>query len=143
MFALLTGYREPPTGVTLRAGLYYNPYFAGGAIAMPEPLVEGAVRARVQDGAACFAVLTARGAAVPSQVEYPDGTPSTVSQMAKDVVTFLAWASEPEHDERKVSARAHATVRLGLPHEELPYRPGRFRRSPAPHPPSLHLRNWA
>ena len=29
------------------------------------------------------------------------GTPATTSQMAKDVVTFLSWASEPEHDERK------------------------------------------
>lgn len=29
------------------------------------------------------------------------GTPATTSQMAKDVVTFLAWAAEPEHDERK------------------------------------------
>jgi ubiquinol-cytochrome c reductase cytochrome c1 subunit len=34
-------------------------------------------------------------------VEYEDGTPATASQMAKDVSTFLAWASEPEHDERK------------------------------------------
>lgn len=29
------------------------------------------------------------------------GTPATASQMAKDVVTFLNWAAEPEHDERK------------------------------------------
>ena len=29
------------------------------------------------------------------------GTPATTSQMAKDVVTFLNWAAEPEHDERK------------------------------------------
>lgn len=29
------------------------------------------------------------------------GTPATTSQMAKDVVTFLHWAAEPEHDERK------------------------------------------
>jgi len=34
-------------------------------------------------------------------VEYPDGTPATTSQMGKDVVTFLSWAAEPEHDERK------------------------------------------
>lgn len=31
----------------------------------------------------------------------PSGTPATTSQMAKDVVTFLHWAAEPEHDERK------------------------------------------
>lgn len=29
------------------------------------------------------------------------GTPATTSQMAKDVTTFLSWAAEPEHDERK------------------------------------------
>ena len=34
-------------------------------------------------------------------VEYDDGTPATTSQMAKDVVTFLSGASEPEMDERK------------------------------------------
>jgi ubiquinol-cytochrome c reductase cytochrome c1 subunit len=34
-------------------------------------------------------------------VEYADGTPATTSQMAKDVVTFLSWAAEPELDERK------------------------------------------
>ena len=34
-------------------------------------------------------------------VEYDDGTPATTSQMAKDVVTFLSWPSEPEMDERK------------------------------------------
>jgi len=34
-------------------------------------------------------------------VEYEDGTPATTSQMAKDVTTFLNWASEPEHDDRK------------------------------------------
>lgn len=29
------------------------------------------------------------------------GTPPTTSQMAKDVTTFLSWAAEPEHDQRK------------------------------------------
>lgn len=29
------------------------------------------------------------------------GTPATMSQIAKDVCTFLRWASEPEHDHRK------------------------------------------
>ena len=33
-------------------------------------------------------------------VEYADGTESTVDQMAKDVTTFLAWAAEPELEER-------------------------------------------
>jgi ubiquinol-cytochrome c reductase cytochrome c1 subunit len=66
IFALLTGYREPPAGIVLREGLHYNPYFPGGAIAMAQPLSNG-------------------------QVEYDDGTENSISQMAKDVSTFLAW----------------------------------------------------
>jgi ubiquinol-cytochrome c reductase cytochrome c1 subunit len=76
---LLTGYVPSPAGKSMLPGLYYNPYFPGGAIAMPKPLNDG-------------------------QVEYEDGTPATETQMAKDVATFLAWASEPEHDERKRGA---------------------------------------
>ena len=76
LFALLTGYCDAPAGKVLLPGLYYNPYFAGGAIAMPPPLMDG-------------------------QIEYQDGTPATMSQMAKDVAVFLNWAAEPEHDERK------------------------------------------
>ncbi|KAL7161713.1 hypothetical protein ACSBR2_042231 [Camellia fascicularis] len=73
VFALLTGYH----GVSIREGLHYNPYFPGGAIAMPKMLIDGAV-------------------------EYEDGTPATESQMGKDVVTFLSWAAEPEMEERKL-----------------------------------------
>jgi len=76
IFALITGYIDPPAGITMRGGLHYNPYFPGGAIAMAKQLSDG-------------------------QVEYEDGTPATESQMAKDVSTFLAWCSEPEQDERK------------------------------------------
>ena len=38
------------------------------------------------------------------------GTPATVSQMAKDVCTFLRYAAEPEHDQRKrmgLKVRSH------------------------------------
>lgn len=76
LWALLTGYRDPPQGINVRDGLHYNPYFAGGQIAMARALYDDAV-------------------------EYEDGTEATTSQLAKDVTTFLAWASEPEHDERK------------------------------------------
>jgi ubiquinol-cytochrome c reductase cytochrome c1 subunit len=76
IFSLLTGYCAPPEGREVLKGTYYNPYFTGAAISMPPPLMDG-------------------------QVVYPDGTEATVSQMAKDVAVFLAWASEPEHDERK------------------------------------------
>lgn len=77
VFSLLLGYREPPAGISVREGLYYNPYFPGGAIAMPKMLND-------------------------EGVEYDDGTPATEAQQAKDVVTFLAWAAEPEADERKL-----------------------------------------
>lgn len=76
LWALLTGYRDAPEGINLREGLYYNPYFPGGQVAMAQALYDGAV-------------------------EYEDGTPATASQMAKDVSCFLAWCAEPEHDERK------------------------------------------
>ena len=33
-------------------------------------------------------------------VEYSDGTEATMDQMARDVTTFLAWAAEPELEER-------------------------------------------
>ncbi|PVU87580.1 hypothetical protein BB561_006276 [Smittium simulii] len=76
VYALLTGYHEPPAGVNLPEGMHFNPYFPGGSIAMAQSLYDGIV-------------------------DYEDGTPSTASQMAKDVVTFLNWASEPELDDRK------------------------------------------
>jgi ubiquinol-cytochrome c reductase cytochrome c1 subunit len=34
-------------------------------------------------------------------VDYADGTKATEEQMSKDVSAFLAWASEPELEERK------------------------------------------
>ncbi|KIY70772.1 hypothetical protein CYLTODRAFT_419448 [Cylindrobasidium torrendii FP15055 ss-10] len=76
IFSLLTGYIDPPAGVEIREGMNYNPFFPGGALSMGRVLFDGLV-------------------------EYEDGTPATTSQMAKDVTTFLHWASEPEHDERK------------------------------------------
>ena len=35
------------------------------------------------------------------QVTFIDGSPSNIAQEAKDVVTFLSWASNPEETERK------------------------------------------
>ena len=34
-------------------------------------------------------------------IEYSDGTPATVDQMAKDVTVFLTWAAEPKMEQRK------------------------------------------
>lgn len=92
IFALLTGYHEPPAGVVLREGQYYNPYFPGGAIGMAQALYNEAM-------------------------EYSDGTPATASQLAKDVSTFLKWASEPEWDDRKrifIKATGMFTILLAL-----------------------------
>ncbi len=75
--AVLTGYEEtPPEGVTLMPGMYYNKYFPGHQIGMPPPLSEGVVT-------------------------YSDGTEATVDQQARDVTTFLAWAAEPETEQRR------------------------------------------
>ncbi|KAG5440722.1 hypothetical protein PCK2_000158 [Pneumocystis canis] len=76
VFSLLTGYMDPPAGVIVPNGMNYNPYFPNGQIAMARLLYDGLI-------------------------EYEDGTPATTSQMAKDVVSFLNWAAEPEHDDRK------------------------------------------
>lgn len=77
IYSLITGYKDAPHGVSIRSGTYYNPYFPGGTISMAPPLGSN------------------------DMVEYDDGTEATISQMAKDVTTFLCWAAEPEHDERK------------------------------------------
>ncbi|MFM8677993.1 MAG: cytochrome c1, partial [Alphaproteobacteria bacterium] len=57
-------------------GMYYNEWFAGHQIAMPAPLSD-------------------------DRVAYGDGTKATVSQMARDLTVFLAWASEPNLEQRK------------------------------------------
>jgi ubiquinol-cytochrome c reductase cytochrome c1 subunit len=91
VYSLLTGFANPPVGLTLPAGKYYDPYFPGdltsswhgkgappkgGAIGMPPPLADG-------------------------KVTFDDGKPSTVKQEAYDVVAFLEWAAEPKAEERK------------------------------------------
>ena len=68
--AIITGYTDPPAGFVLPPGGQYNKYFPGHAIGMPKPLSDG-------------------------QVEYTDGTPTTVDQYGRDVAAFLMWAAEP------------------------------------------------
>lgn len=89
----MTGYTDPPAGIVLREGQYYNPYFPnGGALSMAQALYNEAL-------------------------EYSDGTPATASQLAKDVSTFLKWAGEPEHDQRKkmlLKALAIFPILIGL-----------------------------
>ena len=91
VYSILTGYQPPPVGLKVGAGQHYNPYMpgdmtsawtgkghapVGGFIAMPPPLA-------------------------PGKVTFDDGKPSTVEQQARDVVAFLAWASDPKATERK------------------------------------------
>ncbi len=75
IYSLLQGYEEPPAGVTLDDGVYYNKYMYGNKIKMSNQLSDGLV-------------------------EYGDGTNATVEQMSKDVTTFLMWAAEPHLESR-------------------------------------------
>lgn len=70
----------------------YNPFFPGGAISMARVLFDGLVE--YDDGMFSRSFLE-------TSHSFSIGTPATTSQMAKDVTTFLHWASEPELDERK------------------------------------------
>jgi ubiquinol-cytochrome c reductase cytochrome c1 subunit len=53
VFSLLNGYKPEPAGLTLRTGLNYNVYFAGGAIAMAKPLTDGQVEVRHHSKRGC------------------------------------------------------------------------------------------
>ena len=75
IYSLLQGYDEPPVGITLDDGVYYNKYMYGNKIKMSAPLSDGIV-------------------------EYGDGTIASVDQMSKDVTTFLMWAAEPHLETR-------------------------------------------
>jgi cytochrome c1 len=80
VYSLITGYSDAPASFELLPGLNYNAYFPNHQIAMPQPLAS--------DGQVTYA---------PNA-----GNPEpTIDQMAKDVVAYLAWASEPKMEERK------------------------------------------
>ncbi len=74
--ALLQGYEKKPADVSLPEGTYYNKYFPGHAIKMPQPLANG-------------------------QVTFDDGSPATLPQYAHDIATFLMWTAEPHMEARK------------------------------------------
>ena len=75
IYSLLQGYEDPPAGVSLDDGVYYNKYMYGNKIKMSNQLSDGLV-------------------------EYSDGTNASVEQMAKDVTTFLMWTAEPHLESR-------------------------------------------
>ncbi len=107
VYSILTGYVSPPAGLEVPPNQHYNPYMpgdvsafykgkghvpAGGFIAMAPPLEA-------------------------NKVTFDDGTKSTLDQQAKDVVAFLAWASEPKQTERKqfgVAAMVYLLIFAGL-----------------------------
>lgn len=76
IYGILTGFEEAPHGHELLPGQYWNRYMPGHVISMAPPLSDG-------------------------QVSYSDGAPESVSQYARDVAEFLAWASEPHLQARK------------------------------------------
>ena len=75
IYSVLLGYEDPPAGVVLDEGVYYNKYMYGNNIKMSQPLSDGLV-------------------------EYSDGTVASEEQMAKDVTTYLMWAAEPHLESR-------------------------------------------
>ena len=75
IYSLLQGYEDPPIGIVLDEGVYYNKYMYGNKIKMSNQLSDGLV-------------------------EYADGTNATVEQMSKDVTTFLMWTAEPHLEAR-------------------------------------------
>ena len=75
IYSLLQGYEDPPVGMSLDDGVYYNKFMYGNKIKMSNQLSDGLV-------------------------EYGDGTNASVEQMAKDVTTFLMWAAEPHLESR-------------------------------------------
>ena len=75
IYSLLQGYEDPPAGITLDDGVYYNKFIYGNKIKMSNQLSDGLI-------------------------QYADGTNATVEQMSKDVTTFLMWAAEPHLEAR-------------------------------------------
>jgi cytochrome c1 len=77
IYALLTSYRDPPADKKIAKGANYNLAFPGHQIAMPQPLEDGTV------------------------AYDEDKTPNNLDQEARDVATFLTWASDPHLVARK------------------------------------------
>lgn len=76
VYSLLTGYSDAvPADFDLTDGKYYNEYFKGSQISMAPPLF-------------------------PGIIDYEDGTEASAEQMAKDVVMFLTYVSEPSLEKR-------------------------------------------
>ena len=91
VYSLLTGYANPPAGLTVPAGKSYNPYFAGDLTAQwhgSGPVPKGGL-------------IGMPFQLTPNRVSFDDGTKAGTHQEAYDVVAYLAWASDPHQVERK------------------------------------------
>ena len=75
LYSLLMGYKDIPNNFNSSDG-YYNKFYPGHVIAMPQPLYG-------------------------DDVEYLDGTEANLEQEVMDVTTFLTWTSHPEMVDRK------------------------------------------
>lgn len=76
LYALLTGYHEPPAGFKLADGMNYNVAFPGNQIAMTPPIAKD------------------------NFVKYQDETGSLEAN-SRDVTAFLTWAADPTLEQRK------------------------------------------
>ena len=92
VYSLLSGYKDPPKGLTASPTQHYNPYFSGDLT----PFWKGP-----HDKVPVGGFIAMPPQLEPDKVTFDDGTKSTIEQQAKDVATFLAWASEPKMEERK------------------------------------------
>lgn len=80
--AFLVGYEDPPEDVDLSLGGYWNRYYPGHIVAMPNVLFEGVVE-------------------YPRDEQGRPLVPETPEQYAKDVTAFLMWTAEPHLESRK------------------------------------------
>lgn len=81
VYSLMQGYVEPEGDFQVPDGSYYNAFYPGHVIAMPQILYG-------------------------DDVEYMDGTSATLEQMSADLVQFLHWVAEPKLEERKQTGLA-------------------------------------
>jgi ubiquinol-cytochrome c reductase cytochrome c1 subunit len=75
LYAFLIGYGEAPAGFELNPGMHFNRFAPGQQTGMEAVLED-------------------------DLVEFDDGTPATVDQMARDVTEFLSWAADPHREIR-------------------------------------------
>ena len=77
-YNILTGYHyQPPFGIDIPDGKYFNPYFDHMIIGMPPQLHDG-------------------------MIQYDDDTPSSIPQMAHDVSEYLSFVSNQRKPDHKI-----------------------------------------